>query len=82
MALGPRAARLDPPPGGREKTCAHPFNGAPAAMMSRTDTREARETTTARPQASARTERRPWPRPDFVETSACAEIGAYAFQAK
>ncbi|MBK6534922.1 MAG: hypothetical protein IPF99_36895 [Deltaproteobacteria bacterium] len=51
-------------------------------MMSRTDTREARETTTARPQDSARTVRRPWQRPDFVETSACAEIGAYAFQAK
>ncbi|MBK8697545.1 MAG: hypothetical protein IPN17_36170 [Deltaproteobacteria bacterium] len=50
-------------------------------MMSRTDTREARETTTARPQDSARTAA-PVAAPDFVETSACAEIGAYAFQAK
>lgn len=48
--------------------------------MNRTDTREARETTTARPPQTAA--RRPWQRPDFVETSACAEIGAYAFQAK
>lgn len=50
--------------------------------MSRTDTREARETSTPRPQESARAARRPWQRPDFVETSACAEIGAYSFQAK
>ena len=50
--------------------------------MKHNDPREARETTTARPQDNARTARRPWQRPDFVETSACAEIGAYAFQAK
>lgn len=51
--------------------------------MNRTDTREARETATAaRPQDTARAARRPWQRPDFVETSACAEIGAYAFQAR
>ena len=51
-------------------------------MMSRTDTREARETTVARPQDNARTARRPGQRPDFVETSACAESGADAVQAK
>ncbi len=27
-------------------------------------------------------EPKPWTAPDFVERSTCAEIGAYAFQAK
>ena len=36
----------------------------------------------ARTEETVRAARRPWRRPDFVETSACAEIGAYAFQAK
>jgi hypothetical protein len=27
-------------------------------------------------------EPKPWTAPDFVEKSTCAEIGAYAFQAK
>lgn len=29
-----------------------------------------------------RTFPKPWTAPDFVERSACAEIGAYAFQAE
>lgn len=45
-------------------------------MQTRTETRE-----TPRTQDTARAAR-PWKRPDFVELSACAEIGAYAFQAK
>lgn len=46
--------------------------------MSRTEARQ----TAPRTQDNARVARRPWQRPDFVELSACAEIGAYAFQAK
>ncbi len=35
-----------------------------------------------RTEETVRAARRPWRRPDFVESSACAEIGAYSFQAK
>ena len=48
--------------------------------MNRTETRET--PAAARPQVAVAAARRPGQRPDFVETSACAEIGAYAFQAK
>lgn len=40
------------------------------------DDRKTPRTATA-PRAAA-----PWQRPDFVELSACAEIGAYAFHTK
>lgn len=45
--------------------------------MNRTETRE-----TPAPAKNTVRAARPWKRPDFVELSACAEIGAYAFQAK
>lgn len=35
-----------------------------------------------RTEETIRPVRRAWRKPEFVETSACAEIGAYAFQAK
>ena len=44
-------------------------------MMSRTDTREARETTVARPQDNARTARRPWQRPVAHHGLRCAPAG-------
>jgi hypothetical protein len=40
-----------------------------------------RETETPRREAKTAPAPRTWKRPDFVEMSACAEIGAYAFTA-
>jgi hypothetical protein len=43
----------------------------------KTEKQTIRERETAEP-----IEPKPWTAPDFVEKSTCAEIGAYAFQAK
>jgi len=43
---------------------------------------EVAETIRERENVSEPVEPKPWTAPDFVEKSTCAEIGAYAFQAK